>query len=94
MGPLQGLGRIPDHLSFEEASTLPCVPCLYDIFHGPAELRSGLRSCAALTAYNALLGPIPVKAGDYVLIQGTGGVSMYATSVDPLISWFKSTSSL
>ncbi|KAF4575272.1 hypothetical protein EYR40_004992 [Pleurotus pulmonarius] len=54
--PAEGLGRIPAHLSFEEASTLPC---------------------AALTAYSALLGPIPVKAGDYVLIQGTGGVSIF-----------------
>lgn len=35
-------------------------------------------SCAALTAYNALYGPVPVKAGDYVLVLGTGGVSMYA----------------
>jgi D-arabinose 1-dehydrogenase-like Zn-dependent alcohol dehydrogenase len=34
--------------------------------------------CAALTAYNALLGQVPVKAGDYVLVLGTGGVSMYA----------------
>ena len=33
-------------------------------------------SCAAVTAYNALNGPIPVKGGDVVLVQGTGGVSM------------------
>ena|ERR1700761_5758818 len=33
-------------------------------------------SCAAVTAYNALHGPNPVKAGDYVLVLGTGGVSM------------------
>ncbi|KAL0067054.1 hypothetical protein AAF712_005838 [Marasmius tenuissimus] len=51
------LVRIPDHLSFEEASTLPC---------------------AALTAYNALWGPVPLKAGDTVLVQGTGGVSIFA----------------
>ncbi|KAK0499221.1 hypothetical protein EDD18DRAFT_65673 [Armillaria luteobubalina] len=50
------LVRIPEHLSFEEASTLPC---------------------AALTAYNALMGPKPVKAGDTVLILGTGGVSIF-----------------
>ena len=46
---------VPDHLSFEEASTLPC---------------------AAVTAFNSLTGPVPLKAGDTVLIQGTGGVSM------------------
>lgn len=34
-------------------------------------------SCAAVTAYNALLGPVPVKAGDTVLVQGTGGVSLF-----------------
>ncbi|KAL0580428.1 hypothetical protein V5O48_001581 [Marasmius crinis-equi] len=51
------LVKIPDHLSFEEASTLPC---------------------AALTAYNALWGPVPLKSGDTVLVQGTGGVSIFA----------------
>ena len=49
--------RIPDHMSYEEASTLPC---------------------AALTAYNALLGSAnPLKGGDVVLVQGTGGVSIF-----------------
>ncbi|KAI0937416.1 hypothetical protein AcV5_005332 [Taiwanofungus camphoratus] len=33
--------------------------------------------CAALTAYNALMGPVPLKGGDYVLVQGTGGVSIF-----------------
>ncbi|PFH45627.1 hypothetical protein AMATHDRAFT_71370 [Amanita thiersii Skay4041] len=33
--------------------------------------------CAALTAYNALYGARPSKAGDYVLILGTGGVSIF-----------------
>ncbi|KAL0576243.1 hypothetical protein V5O48_005725 [Marasmius crinis-equi] len=51
------LVRIPEHLSFEEASTLPC---------------------AAVTAYNALWGPVPLKPGDTVLVQGTGGVSIFA----------------
>lgn len=32
--------------------------------------------CAALTAYNALMGHKPLKGGDTVLVQGTGGVSM------------------
>ncbi|KAL0064882.1 hypothetical protein AAF712_008135 [Marasmius tenuissimus] len=34
--------------------------------------------CAAVTAYNALTNPVPIKAGDTVLIQGTGGVSIFA----------------
>ena len=51
-----GLTPLPDHLSFEEAATLPC---------------------AAVTAWNALTtantGP-----GATVLLQGTGGVSIFA----------------
>ncbi|OJT02684.1 Zinc-type alcohol dehydrogenase-like protein [Trametes pubescens] len=54
--PAHALVRIPEHLSYEEAATLPC---------------------AAVTAYNALLGPNPLKGGDVVLIQGTGGVSIF-----------------
>lgn len=30
-----------------------------------------------MTAYNALLGPTPLKGGDVVLVQGTGGVSIF-----------------
>ncbi|KAI0337720.1 NAD-P-binding protein [Trametopsis cervina] len=55
--PSYSLVKVPDNLSYEEASTLPC---------------------AAVTAWNALQGPKPVKAGDYVLVQGTGGVSIFA----------------
>lgn len=52
-----GVVPIPDHLSFEEAATLPC---------------------AALTAWNALVEAARVKAGDTVLLLGTGGVSIFA----------------
>ncbi|KAJ7267902.1 hypothetical protein C8J57DRAFT_1614119, partial [Mycena rebaudengoi] len=56
--PAHSLVAVPSHLSYEEASTLPC---------------------AALTAYNALLsGFEPLKAGDTILVQGTGGVSIFA----------------
>ncbi|EIW76606.1 NAD(P)-binding protein [Coniophora puteana RWD-64-598 SS2] len=55
--PAHSLVRIPEHLSYEEGSTLPC---------------------AAVTAYNGLTGPRPVKGGDWVLVLGTGGVSMFA----------------
>lgn len=34
--------------------------------------------CAALTAWHALVGHGAVKAGDTVLVQGTGGVSIFA----------------
>lgn len=51
------LVRIPDHLSDEEAATLPC---------------------AALTAYHALFVSGALKSGETVLLQGTGGVSIFA----------------
>jgi NADPH:quinone reductase-like Zn-dependent oxidoreductase len=55
--PETGLVRIPEHLSLEEAATLPC---------------------AAVTAWNALFSAAAIKPGDTVLIEGTGGVSVFA----------------
>jgi NADPH:quinone reductase-like Zn-dependent oxidoreductase len=52
----RGLVAIPEHLSFQEAATLPC---------------------AAVTAWNALKAG-DVQPGSTVLIQGTGGVSLFA----------------
>lgn len=52
-----GLVAIPDHLTFEEAATLPC---------------------AALTAWRALVEEGGLKAGETVLLLGTGGVSIFA----------------
>lgn len=47
----------------------------------PIDLRRLIalgQRCAAVTAYNALLaGPNPLKGGDVVLVQGTGGVSIF-----------------
>jgi NADPH:quinone reductase-like Zn-dependent oxidoreductase len=51
-----GLVALPEHLSFQEAATLPC---------------------AAVTAWNALAAG-NLKPGATVLIQGTGGVSIFA----------------
>jgi NADPH:quinone reductase-like Zn-dependent oxidoreductase len=51
-----GMVAVPDHMSFQEASTLPC---------------------AAVTAWNALAAG-DVKPGGTVLVQGTGGVSIFA----------------
>jgi NADPH:quinone reductase-like Zn-dependent oxidoreductase len=53
----EALVRVPSHLSFEEAATLPC---------------------AAVTAWVALTGHRKVTAGDTVLTQGSGGVSVFA----------------
>ncbi|WP_373232787.1 NAD(P)-dependent alcohol dehydrogenase [Cohnella sp.] len=51
-----GVVRIPDHLTYEEASTLPI---------------------AALTAWSMLIEYGGLQAGDTVLLQGTGGVSIF-----------------
>lgn len=51
-----GLVKFPQHLSFEEASTLPC---------------------AAVTVWNALFSKGHLEPGDYVLLEGTGGVSIF-----------------
>lgn len=40
-------------------------------------------TCAALTSWNALYGLKPLKAGDWVLVQGTGGVSIFGLQVCP-----------
>ena len=51
-----GLVRIPQHLSYEEAATLPC---------------------AALTAWVGLFKRGGLEAGQFVLLEGTGGVSIF-----------------
>ena len=53
----RGLVRVPAHLSFAEAATLPC---------------------AALTAWHALIEKGRLRAGETVLLIGTGGVSIFA----------------
>lgn len=52
-----GVVRVPEHLTDEEAATLPC---------------------AAVTAWSALMVRGALKPGETVLVQGTGGVSLFA----------------
>jgi NADPH:quinone reductase-like Zn-dependent oxidoreductase len=52
-----GLVHFPDHLSFEEAATLPC---------------------AAVTAWHSLFDSGGLQPGHSVLVQGSGGVSIFA----------------
>lgn len=37
--------------------------------------------CAAVTAWNTLIGRGRIQSGDSVLVQGTGGVSLFATQI-------------
>ena len=51
------------------------------VVHVPSHLtdeEAATLPCAALTAWNALVVQGGVKAGDTVLVQGTGGVSIFA----------------
>lgn len=63
-----GVVRFPEHLSYEEAATLPC---------------------AGVTAWNALQyagePALPVLPGETVVIQGTGGVSIFALQFAKLL---------
>jgi NADPH:quinone reductase-like Zn-dependent oxidoreductase len=63
-----GVVRFPEHLSYEEAATLPC---------------------AGVTAWNALrhAGEPPQAAlpGETIVIQGTGGVSIFALQFAKLL---------
>jgi NADPH:quinone reductase-like Zn-dependent oxidoreductase len=40
-------------------------------------------TCVAVTAWNALFGDRKIGAGDTVLVQGTGGVSLFGLEVSP-----------
>ena len=55
--PAESVVAIPEHLTYEEAATLPC---------------------AGVTAWNAITTAGKVRPGQTVLIQGTGGVSIFA----------------
>lgn len=61
--PAASLLAVPEHLSFEEAATLPC---------------------AAVTAWDALIVRGGLRAGETVLILGSGGVSVFALQIAKL----------
>jgi NADPH:quinone reductase-like Zn-dependent oxidoreductase len=44
-------------------------------------LQAATLPCAAVTAWNALVAQGGIKAGDVVLVQGTGGVSVFALQI-------------
>lgn len=55
-----GVVKIPDHLNYDEAATLPC---------------------AAVTAWHALIEHGGLIAGKTILVQGTGGVSIFGLQI-------------
>ncbi len=53
----------------------------HGVIHFPAHLsfeEAATLPCAALTAWNALVEVAAIKAGQTVVVQGTGGVSVFA----------------
>jgi NADPH:quinone reductase-like Zn-dependent oxidoreductase len=60
----QGVVHVPEHLSDEQAATLPC---------------------AALTAWSALVTYGRRTASDTILVQGTGGVSLFCLQIGKMI---------
>lgn len=68
-GMLQDLVVLPEH------GVVPLAECL--TFEEAACLP-----CAGVTAWNALMeGPHPIRAGESVLVLGTGGVSLLALQI-------------
>lgn len=68
-GMLQEYVVLPEHGVVRLADTLDYV-------------EAACLPCAGVTAWNALMeGPCPVKAGDTVLVLGTGGVSLLALQI-------------
>ena len=68
-GPVDGVART--HAAFD-AESLVVVP------DELGDLEAATLPCAGLTAWSALFGPRPLQPGEWVLAQGTGGVSLAA----------------
>ncbi len=68
-GPVDGVAR--DYGVFDTESL-----CLIPDELG--DMEAAALPCAGLTAWSALFGARPLQAGEWVLVQGTGGVSLAA----------------
>ncbi|HKY03597.1 MAG TPA: NAD(P)-dependent alcohol dehydrogenase, partial [Blastocatellia bacterium] len=68
-GPLDGMLR--EYAVLSEDGVIPIPDHL-------SFVEAAALPCAAVTAWNALITQGGVKAGDTVLVQGTGGVSLFA----------------
>jgi NADPH:quinone reductase-like Zn-dependent oxidoreductase len=68
-GPLDGV--MAEYMALNEQSLVKVPPHLGDE-------EAATLPCAALTAWSAIVTEGGVKAGDTVLVQGTGGVSLFA----------------
>ncbi len=64
-------GVLAEYVVLREDGVVPVPPHLSDE-------EAATLPCAAVTAWHALVAEGGVKAGDVVLVQGTGGVSLFA----------------
>ncbi len=71
LGGPGGDGTLRQHISISE-NTLIALPKSLSV-NAAATLP-----CAALTAWSAIVESGQVRAGDHVMVQGTGGVSLFA----------------
>jgi NADPH:quinone reductase-like Zn-dependent oxidoreductase len=73
-----GIGLLAEKVVLPEDALVQAPPHLSDE-------EAATLPCAAVTAWHALVGEGQVKAGDSVLIQGTGGVSLFALQFAKLL---------
>lgn len=67
-------GVLSEYMIVDEHAVVP-MPNNYSF------VEASTLACAALTAWNALYGLKRVMPGDWVLTEGTGGVSLFAIQV-------------
>ena len=75
-GPIDGV--MQQYMVVNEEGLAKAPECLTDE-------ETATLPCAALTAWSALVTEGDVKAGDTVLVQGTGGVSLFALQFAKLL---------
>ena len=75
-GPLDG--TLVEYLVLDQQGVSPVPDYLSDV-------EAATLPCAAVTAWSALVVHGRVKAGDTVLVQGTGGVSLFALQIAQIL---------
>lgn len=78
-GPLDGVMREYMPISAESVALVP---------DHLSDIEAATLPCAALTAWSALVTEGQVQPGDRVLIQGTGGVSLFALQFAKMLGAF------
>ena len=74
-GPLDG--TLAEYVALHEDGVVPAPEHLSDV-------EAATLPCSGVTAWNALVGGGPLRPGSTVLVQGTGGVSVFALQIGRL----------